>query len=431
MAAVLLAVAVLLPPAAADDGLSEQGRALFNGEGAGAAGMAAAVAGRAADAARLPCASCHGRDGLGRVEGGVRAPAIVRGAGGLDRAGRTPDGGIRPAYDRAAFAAALTDGIATDGRILSERMPRYYATADDMDALWAWLAAVSGEQRQGVEDERLVLSVAGMPGMEAQADRIAASLGARIAELPARFGRRIALRREVWRPGSDGCPGAGALALVVAALDDDRSLLDAARRCAVPVLVPFHDLAGNEDALDVRGLSAPLVLQWRALRLSAGPQAVVVVPDRMSAWEEAALRFAGIRAVRPQEPPASDAGDRPVLFLPFGLDRSHPPERPAIVAAPLSGSIASYPAWLRAGHELRLAHAAPAAGMAPPPDAIYRLVADLIDQTSLAAGPAPTRAAFIAAFDRAVVRLGAGTVLDYRGYRLTGTRAVEILKARE
>ena len=425
----LASLAVLCAvPAPAGDSLpgGDRGRAIFHGDPEIAAAIPAMIGARRTTAARLVCASCHGRDGLGRIEGDAAAPPIVRGEAGLDRPAVTADGGIRAGYDRDAFAAALSDGNAADGRVLSERMPRYRLDDADIDLLWTWLRDLPVLQRQGIEPDRLVFSVAGVPGREVQVGRFRAQLAEAVAKLPRRFGKAIVIRSEIHEPGTRSCPGDGAVALIVAGLDAQRRLLEDARRCAVPAVLAVDDPVGNENTLDLRGVSAPLQAQWRTLSKAAGASARLVLPSDMAPWEEQVLGFAGIR------PPQDDASAAPaeVLFLPYGLDRSLPPDHPALVFAPLSASRDHYRAWLDKGHRLRLAVADPAA-LAPPGDGPakppHQLVADLLDRATLRAGPEPTRAGFVEAIDGVSIGPLSGPLLSYPGYRLSGTRKVAIL----
>lgn len=415
-------LAILIVPAIAlaqqAQHIAERGRMLFNGDREALSAITATLNGRTIPAALFPCASCHGRDGSGRTEADVVAPSILRGKGGLDRPARTAAGGIRPAYGLDDFAAAVTGGVAPGGTTLGARMPRYRLGPDDITVLWAWLDALPAAQRQGVEPDELVFAVTGVAGQEAQVEEVWTRLAAPVGVLSQRFGRRIVLRAEIHRLGAAACPGAGALALIVAGLDRDRMLLSEARQCSVPAILPFDDIVGNEDALDIRGMSAPLQMQWKALREAAGSPARIVVPERQAAWEVEALGFAGIVAS------ATGAGD--TLLLPWGLDRSRPPDRPATVYAPLSSSRSGYRDWLRKGHRLRLATAdTDVAGGSP--GKAYEWLTELLDKASLIAGSDPTRAGFIEAIDAVELGPGPDPMLSYPGFRLSGTRKVLLL----
>lgn len=102
----------------------------------------------------MPCASCHGRDGRGRPEGGVR-PA------NLEWATLSAASSSRPAYDDALLRRAMTMGIDAAGRRLDPAMPRYRLWRDDADDLVAFLRRLGTLRDPGVGDTTLRLRVAG------------------------------------------------------------------------------------------------------------------------------------------------------------------------------------------------------------------------------------------------------------------------------
>jgi hypothetical protein len=108
------------------------------------------------------CAGCHGRDGRGRIEGGIRPPDIRwetlvgPAAGGA----RYP----RPAYDRGTLVRAITMGIDPSGRPLDAVMPRYQLFREDADDLLAFLARLGGLSDPGLTPDDFHLGVFLPPG---------------------------------------------------------------------------------------------------------------------------------------------------------------------------------------------------------------------------------------------------------------------------
>lgn len=131
-----------------------RGRQIFlRGTSASGRDVTAVMAGSPVPAP-MPCASCHGRDGRGRPEGGVR-PA------NLEWATLSAASSSRPAYDDALLRRAMTMGIDAAGRRLDPAMPRYRLWRDDADDLVAWLRRLGTVRDPGVGDTTLRLRVAG------------------------------------------------------------------------------------------------------------------------------------------------------------------------------------------------------------------------------------------------------------------------------
>lgn len=105
----------------------------------------------------LPCASCHGNDGKGRAEGGVRPPSLdwqrlARGQGERQSNGRS-----YPPYSDGALARAIQHGVDPAGNRLDLAMPRFELTLADQRNLTAYLKRLSEERDPGVEAEVLRL----------------------------------------------------------------------------------------------------------------------------------------------------------------------------------------------------------------------------------------------------------------------------------
>ncbi len=106
-------------------------------------------------ASAVPCASCHGKDGLGRPEGGVLPPDIrwselVKNYGHVHEDGRR-----HPAFDDASIARSIAAGIDPAGNRLDTSMPLYRMSAQDMADLVAYLQELEADHDPGVESARV------------------------------------------------------------------------------------------------------------------------------------------------------------------------------------------------------------------------------------------------------------------------------------
>src|SRR5262249_36987475 len=100
-------------------------------------------------ASALPCAGCHGLDGHGGKEGGVRPSNLTKEALGRPAGG---EGGGRPppAYDDHLLIRAITLGIDPAGNRLHVAMPRYRLTRQDAADLLAYLKRLGHEEEPGI-----------------------------------------------------------------------------------------------------------------------------------------------------------------------------------------------------------------------------------------------------------------------------------------
>ena len=90
-------------------------------------------------ASAVPCAGCHGIDGLGRPEGGI-LPANVTWDALTKPYGRVrPDGRTRVPYTDRTLRRAVTMGFDASGNELSSVMPRFQLTMRDAADLIAYL----------------------------------------------------------------------------------------------------------------------------------------------------------------------------------------------------------------------------------------------------------------------------------------------------
>lgn len=136
------------------------GKRLYR-EGLSASGEALMARVGAADillpASAVPCANCHGADGRGLREGGVRPPDITwpRLSGPYGQ--RQINGRDYPAYDDAALARAVQEGRDPAHNRLDLAMPRFVLSMADQRNLGAYLKRLADERDPGLQPERLLL----------------------------------------------------------------------------------------------------------------------------------------------------------------------------------------------------------------------------------------------------------------------------------
>lgn len=133
----------------------------------------------------VPCASCHGADGLGRAEGGVRPPVLnwQRLAGGQGQ--RQANGRSYPPYREASLARAIQEGRDPAGNRLDPAMPRFVLSMADQRNLSAYLKRLADDRDPGLEEQTLRLGTL-LPGqgpLAASARVVAAVLNDRIEQI--------------------------------------------------------------------------------------------------------------------------------------------------------------------------------------------------------------------------------------------------------
>jgi hypothetical protein len=133
-------------------GESKSGRAVTAILGDDTAGIPAAI---------VPCANCHGEDGRGKPEGGVRPAEITPEV--LARPA-TINGRTRPPYTRPLLKRAITMGFDSGRHELNAAMPRYRMAMQDAEDLLAYLDILGHEPQPGVTDEAIRIRVTGDTG---------------------------------------------------------------------------------------------------------------------------------------------------------------------------------------------------------------------------------------------------------------------------
>jgi ABC-type branched-subunit amino acid transport system substrate-binding protein len=147
-------------------------------------------------ASALPCAGCHGREGHGGKEGGVRPSDLTREALGRPAVGER--GGRRhPPYDDHLLIRAITLGVDPAGNRLHVAMPRYRLTQKDAADLLAYLKRLGHEEEPGLTPGAVHVGVLLSGGARAEETaEVRAALTARGAEIDNSggiYGRRLAL----------------------------------------------------------------------------------------------------------------------------------------------------------------------------------------------------------------------------------------------
>jgi len=108
-------------------------------------------------ATALPCAGCHGRDGLGRPEGGVRPTNITWQNLAKEYGGATELGRRWQGYDEDSFLRAVSAGIDSAGNKLDSSMPRYNISRRDARDLITYLKVIQDDFDPGVSAEAIVI----------------------------------------------------------------------------------------------------------------------------------------------------------------------------------------------------------------------------------------------------------------------------------
>jgi mono/diheme cytochrome c family protein len=114
----------------------------------------------AVSGAQVTCVSCHGRSGLGSVEGSrvtvpISAPFLA-----LPRALQSRP---RPPYDAATLGRAIREGVDSGGHPLDPMMPRFHLEDSELAALVAYLGTLSREPSPGASLQHLDLATVVTP----------------------------------------------------------------------------------------------------------------------------------------------------------------------------------------------------------------------------------------------------------------------------
>ncbi|WP_415763074.1 ABC transporter substrate-binding protein [Pseudomonas sp. CP4] len=108
-------------------------------------------------ATSLPCANCHGADGLGRPEGGVRPPPLNWARLTSIYGQQQVNGRRYPAYTETSLARVIEQGRDPAGNRLDPSMPRFVLSMKDQRNLTAYLKRLADERDPGLDNETLHL----------------------------------------------------------------------------------------------------------------------------------------------------------------------------------------------------------------------------------------------------------------------------------
>jgi ABC-type branched-subunit amino acid transport system substrate-binding protein len=113
--------------------------------------------------AAVRCGNCHGADGRGRPEGGVR-PGNITWSELTKSYGHEHENGRRhPRFDEASLKRAIVEGVDPAGTPLDGSMPRYKISGRDWKALLAYMKVLEFQQDPGVGSDTLRLGTL-LPG---------------------------------------------------------------------------------------------------------------------------------------------------------------------------------------------------------------------------------------------------------------------------
>ncbi|SEN26283.1 ABC-type branched-chain amino acid transport system, substrate-binding protein [Pseudomonas sp. ok272] len=176
------------------------------------------VSGMLLPATSLPCANCHGADGLGRPEGGVRPPALNWSRLSSIHGQQHVNGRSYPAYSDGTLALAIQEGHDPAGNRLDTAMPRFALSPDDVRNLTAYLKRVTDDRDPGLDTNSVHLGTL-LPSQGPLAEEgatIAAVLKgsvARINQAGGIHGRQ--LRLAILDPGPDRASAEQALGRLI------------------------------------------------------------------------------------------------------------------------------------------------------------------------------------------------------------------------
>ncbi|MGH8389210.1 MAG: cytochrome c/ABC transporter substrate-binding protein [Pseudomonas sp.] len=165
-------------------------------------------------ATSVPCANCHGVDGLGRPEGGVRPPELTWSRLTSTYGQQQVNGRTYPAYTDSTLARAVQEGRDPGRNRLDPAMPRFVLSMNDQRNLTAYLKRLADDRDPGLSPDSLHLGTL-LPSTGALRDEgatVAAVLRgsvARINEAGGIHGRQ--LRLTILDPGPDRASAVQAL----------------------------------------------------------------------------------------------------------------------------------------------------------------------------------------------------------------------------
>lgn len=203
-AVALLLTAALYTGAAWGAGLSEQearGKVIyFEGDSASGRDITAFV-GQALvplPASAMPCVGCHGPDGLGRPEAGVKPSNITWSHLTKPYGTRSGAGRRRPAYTTQTAIRSIAAGLDSAGNPLDATMPRYEMDPQNMTDLVAYLKRLEYDLDPGLSDTTIRLGTVVPQGgptasLGAAIERVVTAYFDDVNVAGGIYGRRLAL----------------------------------------------------------------------------------------------------------------------------------------------------------------------------------------------------------------------------------------------
>lgn len=279
-----LALVAVLPVLFGLSRAQERGRRIYlTGESAsGAAILATTDGGEPFAASLVPCGSCHGEDGGGRAEGGVRPAAVTAEALSRDA---TVNGRTRPAYTRPLLKRAIGLGYDSGGNALHRAMPRYQMTQEDMADLLEYFEVLGHEPQPGITAGTLRIAVIGDGSLSSDLEL---------------YGRRVEVHH-----GAD----AGAFLAIDVSSDPSASLAAAERERIPTIVVQSRTAVAGRWAFS---LTAPVEDQRAALeayaRRDPGQKLVLLTAEEAATYDLASVPSGHQVIVASPLPPDADAG---------------------------------------------------------------------------------------------------------------------------
>lgn len=260
----------------------DRGREIYHGRATDAGKALIGTGNFAVPIAQASCDRCHGRDGRGRTEAGVRAPRI-------DGVALFAQGASRPAYDAASLRAALTSGIGLAGKPFHPSMPRFDMSPADHSALAEYLGRLAIDAKDGITSDAITLAIPYPPGRLTLAERVKKAADDVATRLGRPHGRSIVFELIEWgaraplgRRLIEVRPAAFVLSLMI----DNSEVLSVSRARLLPLLMPMFSLEEGIDVRDARSHMPSREAQFRALSNAAGADAAIVADASARRWIE-------------------------------------------------------------------------------------------------------------------------------------------------
>jgi ABC-type branched-subunit amino acid transport system substrate-binding protein len=275
-------------------------------------------------AATVPCASCHGRDGRGKPEGGVTPTDLTWSSLTRPYGVTHPSGRRHPPYDEKLLKRAVTMGLDPAGNALHVAMPRFRLSLEAMADLTAYIKRLGTESDPGVSDTALRVGlVLPPPGpLTPMGKAVQAALGARLADWNEKggiYGRNVELvpLEPPADPAARRAAVAGFLdsggvfaALAAFLLGDDVPLADLFGAKETPLVGPFTVHPRETFPLNrevfylLPGVEAQAQALVRAARAVAGPAHPALLAPDDADLDDAVKALASAAAGTPAWPAA-------------------------------------------------------------------------------------------------------------------------------